>query len=804
MLTVSGSDALVTDSLCSVTTITPTLAANTNLTIIAYDRGIEYVVSIPQADSLELVYNRVQYIADLSSYADLKRLNLANNQLTSVKRITWPSTLQELDLSNNPLPAFEDLSELELSTLTLSNTSLTDVSSIALPSSLSTLTVSFNDLTKFPVTNAHDSLKRLYLVTNKIASFADIVIPPSLELLDLSWNKLSSFEGFELPSSVTKLFLGGNKFTSLAEFKTSNQLTTLYVHDLNLGDLEGVSFPSTVVALSLMNCSLTTLSNLMLPTSVVFLDISKNQLTALPSSYPEPMRVLTASENKLTQLTNIEFPTSATKIDLAGNSITKIAGVAFPLLLDTLLLDGSLITEFEVKRSDLPTFQKLTTFSATVVQSGCSNAAAQSVTVTKIKLCVIPDDVFAKQYGGTSSGTSPAKTTSGGGWVLPVVISCAVLAVIGVAVFIVRRRRSQRRMEKRPGGHQDYSHTLANPSVFGDLPQFEHGRNKHHDEVTMLGGNGNNMNSYSTIFTSSSSSGGSNGAESGLVKYRIPTHEITLKRPIAHGGFGAIYLALYQRQDVVVKKILPEKANDDRCLQAFLDEIKLCSTLNHPKIVRFIGVSWNTLSDIAVVLEYMACGDLDTLLKQQNVRGKTHPGEFDWYECASLPCKSAIALDILDAVVYLHSFSSPIIHRDLKAKNVLMSHNYEAKLSDFGVSKEWRVDATMTAGIGTMAWIAPEVLRGERYTEKADMYSFGVILTELATCAKPFEGITNALIVLKVTSGEQRPDMGPNCPSDIRELGMRCLSYDPGDRPSAMVAHYELKTLLKAHTRFEL
>jgi serine/threonine protein kinase len=135
---------------------------------------------------------------------------------------------------------------------------------------------------------------------------------------------------------------------------------------------------------------------------------------------------------------------------------------------------------------------------------------------------------------------------------------------------------------------------------------------------------------------------------------------------------------------------------------------------------------------------------------------------------------------------------------------VLLGHNYTAKLSDFGVSREWQVDATMTAGIGTMAWIAPEVLRGERYTEKADMYSFGVILTELATCAKPFEGISNALIVLKVTSGEHRPEMGDDCPDDIRELGMRCLSYDAGDRPSAMVAHYELKTLLKAHSAFEL
>jgi hypothetical protein len=552
-------------------------------------------------------------------------------------------------------------------------------------------------------------------------------------------------------------------------------------------------------------------------------DISKNYLTDIPKSYPSATKQITANGNKLTQLSGITFSTSITAMNFSGNSIAKVKGVVFPLVLDKLDFGAFPIDEFEIRRSDLTTIQKLTTLTATITQTSCANVAAQSVIVKGVSLCVIPDDVFAMQYDSASSSAvaldKGAKNSST--WVLPMLICLAVLIVIAVSVFIYRRRKAARN-PKQPTMAQtpmpDLSQTLANPSVFSDLSHFsDRGKPTFSGthQFNNQGAAASTINSFNTMFSKHNSpidgGGGStrglltnsHGPEASLLKYRIQTHEVTLQRALAHGGFGAVYLATYQMQDVVVKKILPEKASDDRCLQAFIDEIKLNATLSHPKIVRFIGVSWNTLADIAVLMEFMPNGDLDGLLKSIG-RNPTNPDAFGWFSGDQLPSKSAIALDILDAVVYLHSFSSPIIHRDLKAKNVLLGHNYTAKLSDFGVSREWQVDATMTAGIGTMAWIAPEVLRGERYTEKADMYSFGVILTELATCAKPFEGISNALIVLKVTSGEHRPEMGDDCPDDIRELGMRCLSYDAGDRPSAMVAHYELKTLLKAHSAFEL
>jgi hypothetical protein len=520
--------------------------------------------------------------------------------------------------------------------------------------------------------------------------------------------------------------------------------------------------------------------------------------------------------NQVTELYNLTFPTAAKTLNFSGNSITSVQGVSFPWALENLDLGSGTITTFEISRSDYSTFQDLKTFSATVKQSSCSTNGADLVTISGKSVCVISDDLFESTYGqlasssASSSGSSSQSTTSatteasGGSSTVVIVVVC-IAVVLAVALAAVGYRVYQNKQGKANAfGDNDPVGFFANQSTAAKHAHDGTGHtNGSEDDDDMVGTN--NSYAFNTIFSGGKVTVmGGTAVESALVKYRIPASEVALDRPIAKGGFGIVFLATYQDQTVVVKKMLPDKASDDRCLGAFIEEIKLLSTLSHPKIIRFIGVTWSMLSDMAVLIEHMPNGDLDALLKRQFKRQSEHPDEFDWYNnSALLPAKATIALDILEGMIYLHSFPSPIIHRDLKSKNVLLSESYEAKLTDFGISREWQVDATMTAGIGTMAWIAPEVLRGERYTEKADIYSFGVILSELATMLKPFDGVTNALIVLKVTS-EETPSLGDACPDDVRELALRCLSYNSSDRPSASVAHYELRTLLKVHSKFEL
>lgn len=331
-----------------------------------------------------------------------------------------------------------------------------------------------------------------------------------------------------------------------------------------------------------------------------------------------------------------------------------------------------------------------------------------------------------------------------------------------------------------------------------------------------------------------------------LIPFRLSVDEIAIVRELAVGGFGIVFLATmsHDKRPVVVKRLKASgsnvRANSD-VLRRFMSEIRLCARLEHPKIVRFVGVAWTNLLDLSLVLEFMPRGDLSNLLKdkqkaksKRRSKGSASPesaykgyesdevdagaekmdsGMFSWFDVRSSPrTKIELALDIAEAVVYLHSFQAPIIHRDLKAKNVLLGESYEAKLSDFGVSRERKAGngliddpdeaSTMTGGMGTTAWIAPEVLQGERYSEKADIFSYGIVLAELDACGHPYNNpnnrkqkLTDAKIAMLVSSNSVKPALNRDCPTGVRELILRCISFHPRDRPSAVELHYELRQL---------
>jgi mitogen-activated protein kinase kinase kinase 7 len=122
----------------------------------------------------------------------------------------------------------------------------------------------------------------------------------------------------------------------------------------------------------------------------------------------------------------------------------------------------------------------------------------------------------------------------------------------------------------------------------------------------------------------------------------------------------------------------------------------------------------------------------------------------------------------------------------------LLTEQLEAKVIDFGVSRG-RLDNTMTAGVGTPYWTAPEVLEGRRYTEQADIYSFGVVLSELDTSKIPFHDVVTAegrkekpfRILQRVMSGSLRPSFSEDCPPRILRVGAACCQQDPAHRPSA-------------------
>ncbi|KAK1937101.1 putative serine/threonine-protein kinase drkA [Phytophthora citrophthora] len=265
-----------------------------------------------------------------------------------------------------------------------------------------------------------------------------------------------------------------------------------------------------------------------------------------------------------------------------------------------------------------------------------------------------------------------------------------------------------------------------------------------------------------------------------LAGKRIPLDELKLEKVMSKGASGEVWMCQYGGQQVAVKRLLHAKSNKADEVQEFAEEIELNASLNHPNIGRFIGVSWSSLNNLSMVVEYFPLGDLQHYLK-------AHGDLLSWARE-----KIHMAVGVARALEYLHTRRTPIIHRDLKSRNVLLTRQLEPKVIDFGVSKG-RLDLTMTAGVGTPYWTAPEVMEGKRYTEQADIYSFGVLLSEMDTCKIPFHDILTSegkkekpfRILQMVMSGHLRPSFSDDCPSRIRRVGVTCCQHDPARRPNA-------------------
>ncbi|KAG7377192.1 hypothetical protein PHYPSEUDO_012044 [Phytophthora pseudosyringae] len=129
-----------------------------------------------------------------------------------------------------------------------------------------------------------------------------------------------------------------------------------------------------------------------------------------------------------------------------------------------------------------------------------------------------------------------------------------------------------------------------------------------------------------------------------------------------------------------------------------------------------------------------------------------------------------------------------------------------AKLSDFGLSRERSSDDTMTNGVGTLLWTAPEILRGEAYSEKADVYSYAIVLSELDTCLPPFtlntevseRHLTTMQLMHLATSGQVSPTLRDDCPAALQQLTAACASYDPSQRPHALEIVFTLRNIARS------
>ncbi|RHY25599.1 hypothetical protein DYB25_012340, partial [Aphanomyces astaci] len=275
-----------------------------------------------------------------------------------------------------------------------------------------------------------------------------------------------------------------------------------------------------------------------------------------------------------------------------------------------------------------------------------------------------------------------------------------------------------------------------------------------------------------------------------LTLYRLNQQDVVPQKKIASGAYAHVLYGTYKGTPVAIKKLLSSRVGVSE-VQGLIDEIKLLASFTSPYVVKLVGCCWDQPSDLECVLEYMNAGDLrDNLIARTSV-------DFTWNE------KIHVIAAIVDALAYLHSM--PVIHRDLKSRNVLLDSVKSAKLTDFGVSKE-DTQETMTVGVGTYRWMAPEILQVNHYSVAADVFSFGMILSELDTHNIPYADVTNpkngkplvdTAIMSMVIAGTIKPTFSHTMPEWVRDMAQQCIATDPEDRPTAMMLSNVVRKQIK-------
>jgi len=248
--------------------------------------------------------------------------------------------------------------------------------------------------------------------------------------------------------------------------------------------------------------------------------------------------------------------------------------------------------------------------------------------------------------------------------------------------------------------------------------------------------------------------------------------DILLGERIGRGSFGEVYMGTWYQTQVAVKKLPLEMLRSNASvLEEFNREINLLRALRHPNILQFLG-SCSIPPNVCLVTEYMPRGDLHKIIHDKSVN-------------LDKALMKKIALDVSRGMLYLHSSNPVVIHRDLKSHNVLIGEHWNAKVADFGLCKiiqSWEETSKYTP-CGTPKWAAPEVLRNENYTTKADVYSFAIILWEMSTRQDPFPGMSAFELIVQVGKHGLRPgvltDSNPLAP-----IIAECWEDNPKLRPS--------------------
>lgn len=250
-----------------------------------------------------------------------------------------------------------------------------------------------------------------------------------------------------------------------------------------------------------------------------------------------------------------------------------------------------------------------------------------------------------------------------------------------------------------------------------------------------------------------------------------------LSRIVASGGMATIYAAIDQRLDrqVAVKIMHPHLAQDEHFVERFIREAKAAASLSHPNIVAVLDQGWNQggVPCVFIVMELIEGATLRDYLHEQG--------------SLSIEKSLQIMIPVASALAAAHRLG--IVHRDIKPENILISKEGRIKIADFGLARGALLGSTMTAEssviLGSVSYLSPEQVQRSVADARSDVYSFGIVLFELLTGQKPFQGEDPVQIAIKhVNDRVPKPSsIKPTLHEDIDALVLRATNFDPDKRP---------------------
>ncbi|KAG9474644.1 hypothetical protein GDO78_004771 [Eleutherodactylus coqui] len=250
--------------------------------------------------------------------------------------------------------------------------------------------------------------------------------------------------------------------------------------------------------------------------------------------------------------------------------------------------------------------------------------------------------------------------------------------------------------------------------------------------------------------------------------WEVPRESLKLEKKLGAGQFGDVWLATYSgHTQVAVKTMKPGTMSPE----AFLEEANLMKTLQHDRLVRLHAVVTQE-EPIYIITEYMEKGSLLDFLKSQEGNYLTLPQLIDF------------SAQIAEGMWFIEQKN--YIHRDLRAANCLVSAAMACKIADFGLARVIE-DCEYTAREGAkfpIKWTAPEAANYGSFTIKSDVWSFGILMTEIITYGRtPYPGMSNLEVITALERGYRMP-CPANCPQEFYGIMLQCWQQNPEQRPT--------------------